>query len=155
MSPVEVEQEVQAVTFYSWMGTAGGPGEEHGCPSGQVIKISGGQFFRTDDNRKVGVPLKEARFHNGICVTADPETIKELKRIARAPGSCITEDREVFYNATMTPKQRANRAVAVARIEKEENRQLTEENSRLRKLLEEKSKETPARRRKVSPEVAA
>jgi len=138
-----VEQEVQAVVFYGWLGT-----DEKGraYPTSQIIRISGGESRKTDDGGRVRVPVKEARFHNGRFETSDPEIIKELRRKAKLQGSGITESPEVFYSMTMSAEQQLKRQAVIGNEKAAQVESLTEENNRLRRMLEEKGKSEPAPR---------
>lgn len=149
MTATAVAEKQEAVTFYSWMGIAGRAGEEHFCPSSQIVLISGGTKRLASDGSAVSVPVKEARFHNGTLTTDDPETIQSLRNLAARPGSCITENREEFYAATMTPNQKAKHAAVLGEQKDEQNRVLAEENKRLRQMLEQKASEEPAARRRA------
>ena len=138
-----VEQE--AVTFYSWLGA-----DENGrkIPSSQIIHISGGESHRASDGSKIRVPVKEARFHHGVCNTSDEETIKELRRLCKVAGTGITEDKEEFYANTMTPQQAMRRQAVIGRQNAEKLDEALEENKKLRKRLEEMGKnELPERKR--------
>lgn len=137
MPEIAVEQEVQEVTFYSWMGTDA-TGRQ--MPSSQVIHISGGNSQLSADGQKIMNPVVEAAFHNGVFRTADPMIIKELRRIAAKSGSCLTEDRERFYGATLTKDQQVHRAAIRNEQITKENESLVEENNKMRRMLEEQSK---------------
>lgn len=148
MNAAAVENEV--VTFYSWMGITGRPGEEHSCPSSQIIAISGGQKKLASDGSAVMEPVVEARFHNGIFKTDDPAVIASLRKLIAKGGSGVSESMDEFYAATMSPKQRADRAKRLHQEDATQINSLTEENNRLRQLLEQKGKEEPARRQRVA-----
>lgn len=142
------EEKIETVTFYSWMGTAGRAGEEHACPSSQIIYISGGRRRVGNDGAMVREPVKEAIFSKGKCTTSDPETIASLRRIiARNPGGGLTENVEEFYAATLTPQQRAQRAGVLNQQTTQRNEDLERENQRLRQMLEEAGKAEPPRRK--------
>jgi hypothetical protein len=147
MTAVAVEEKQETVTFYSWMGSEGRAGEEHACPSNQIIRISGGEAYRTSDGGKAKVPVVEARFQKGRFTTSDPTVIAELRRIIRNHPGGLSEDLEEFYAATLTPKQRANRAVALGQKAATERDELIQENRRLRDKLEQAGREEPARRK--------
>jgi hypothetical protein len=121
-----VVQEQEAVTFYCWVGNT---------PSSQIIHISGGERKVDRGGEIIRTVDKNAQFHNGMFSTTDPEVITILRNMCK-PGSGITEDREVFYSATMNKDQQVRRAAAKASQLEGDLAKEKEENSRLRKLLE-------------------
>src|ERR1700678_3473687 len=131
---VDELQEVAEVTFYNWLGA-----DENGrhFPSGQIIHISGGQTNRAEGGTKGDkVPVVEARFHNGIYKTGNPEIIAGLRKLIKRGNSAITEDREEFYKATLTAKESMKRQVALNEKIIGENDELLQENTRMRQMLE-------------------
>lgn len=121
-----VVHEPETATFYCWVGNT---------PSSQIIHISGGERKVDRGGEIIRTVDKNAQFHNGMFSTADPEVITVLRNMCK-PGSGITEDREVFYGATMTKEQQVRRSAAKASQLEGELSKEKEENSRLRKLLE-------------------
>jgi hypothetical protein len=134
-----VKQET--ATFYSWMGYDAR--ERRAYPSSQIIYISGGTK-KVIEGQAVREPVVEARFHNGRYTTDNPEIIMELRRIAAIGGSCISEDKEVFYAATMTVAEREKRSVVVGKERAQEVDRLVKENNRLRDQLEKQAKKQTA-----------
>jgi hypothetical protein len=132
MEEVELQEEI---TFYSFLGH---DAKGRALPSSQVVHISGGERRLASDGGRVTVPLREARFHNGIFHTADPEIIKELRRLAKVPGTGITENKEVFYGATMTPEQKVQRANILAGEQAKVMEEKDKEINKLRQMLEER-----------------
>lgn len=120
-------QEPETVTFYSWIGTT---------PSSQIIHISGGGRMMDGSGEVIKTPDKFAKFHNGVHQSADPETIAMLRHLASKPGNGITEDRELFYQATMTKEQMVKRQTNLNNQLNSELAQAKDEISRLRKQLE-------------------
>ena len=146
---VESQEVPEVATFFSWMGVEAQTPENRNprsYPSSQIIHISGGERVITSDGGRALAPLKEAKFHNGILQTDDPEIIAGLRKMiqssARRGQQCnISEDREEYYLHTMTRDQVARRATALNEVTKQQLREAYKENDRLRTLLEEKSKE--------------
>jgi hypothetical protein len=135
--------EPETATFYSWMGA-----DEKGraFPSGQVIHISGGTNVKSDDGKRIGTAVVEAHFNKGVCSTSNPEIIAELRRLMATENSGITEDKEEFYAHTMTAEQKMKRGAVIGKQQEQKLEEVTQENNRLRALLEDKGKNTPARR---------
>jgi hypothetical protein len=134
-----VEQVQETVVFYSWLGS-----DEKGrkIPSSQVIYLGGGQKRVANDGQTVQTPLCEAKFHNGVFQTSDPEKIAGVRLyIKKYPGSGVTENREEYYAATMTDEQKVRRANVLAGDRDQTISTLTLENDRLKKMLEEKGAE--------------
>ncbi len=121
-----VMQEPETATFYSWVGTT---------PSSQIIHMYGGERKVDSTGQIIRTVDVNAQFHNGMFSTSDPESIRILRNMAK-PGNGITEDREVFYNATMSKDQQVRRSAAKASQLEGDLAKEKEENSRLRKLLE-------------------
>ena len=112
----------EVVTFYHWIGK---------YPSCEIIRVKGGQRRISADGQVMHDELLEARFHNGLLTTSDPEIIALLRGKFGAPGSGITENAEEYYAHVMTPQQVAKRQIVLAAQAKDENAKLREENSRL------------------------
>jgi hypothetical protein len=145
---VAVEEKQEVATFYSWMGTAGRAGEEHACPSSQVIYISGGDKRVANDGSVVKTPVKEAIFNKGVCRTSDPEIIAKLRKIIREHPGGLSENVEEYYAATLTPQDRVKRQVHLGQQVANERDELIRENQRLKeKLLEAGREESPRRAR--------
>lgn len=125
----EPQVERDPVTFFSYIGRT---------PSSQIIHISGGGRQVDSTGEIIRTPDKYAKFHNGIHQTSDEETIVMLRRLSSRPGSGITEDREVFYANTMNDKEMNRRQSNLVKHLEAENATFKEENSRLRRLLEER-----------------
>jgi hypothetical protein len=143
----EAAVAVAPVTFFSWGGW-----DDHKkkmYPSSMVINISGGETRVANDGSKVRNPNKTAAFHNGTFTTDDPEIIAAIRKLSSQPGSNITEDREVYYQNVMGGEEKAKRAQNLLRQKDEVIEETKRENSRLKQLLEQKSQETPARRREA------
>lgn len=137
------EQGVEEVVFYSWIGWD--DKEKRAFPSQTTHNISGGQVLVAKDGTRVNTPLKEARFHNGICRTSDPEIIEKLRAVSGREQ--ITEDKEKYYDNVLTANQRAQREKALNsglrdRVQtlEEELQQSLAETSRLRDQLESQGK---------------
>jgi hypothetical protein len=122
--------EAAEVRFYHWVDK---------YPSGEIVRISGGDRRMSGDGSHFRTPMKEARFVHGVFVTSDPEIIDELRRIAKKDNS-FSENQEVFYEAVLSPEERLKRAASMGRIEAERNNELVRENSRLKRLLESKGR---------------
>ena len=132
----------KSVTFYSWMGRDA-KGRAHA--SCQVVHISGGTRGKTDGGMMVGIPVVEARFNNGVCTTDNPEIIKELRRLAKDGKTSITEDHELYLSKTLSAEDQMKRATVAGNVAQEQNRELVQENNRLRQLLEKQGKADPGR----------
>jgi hypothetical protein len=135
----EQAREQETVVFYSWLGS-----DEKGrkIPSSQVIYLGGGQKRVANDGQTVQTPLCEAKFHNGVFQTSDPEKIAGVRLyIKKYPGSGVTENREEYYAATMTDEQKVRRANALAGDMDQAINQQAQEIDRLKGLLEKKGAE--------------
>ena len=141
-----VEQET--VMFYSWLGS-----DEKGrkIPSSQVIYLGGGLKRVANDGQTVQTPVCEARFHNGVFQTNDPDKIAGLRLyIKKYPGGGVSENREDFYGATMTEQQKVTRAGILAAEKDGTIAQQSQEIDRLKKMLEEKGAEELPKRARAS-----
>lgn len=124
---VEPIQTQESITFYSWIENKG---------SSQVVQISGGQKSTDGAGRVYNVPLKTVQFNHGILHTDDPEAIAVLRKQAKK-GHGITEDHEEYLRHVLPPEQQVARLRAVAEETLKRENELSAENSRLRKQLEE------------------
>lgn len=118
----------KSVMFYHWIGNH---------PSSEIIRVRGGQRQVAGDGQVMHVELLEAKFHNGMLQTSDPEIIALFRGKFGAPGSGITEDAEEYYSHVMTPEMAKRRTLVLNANLKAEVQQLREEKSRLVAQLEE------------------
>lgn len=128
---VAVAQET--VTFYHWLGIKP---DKSAYPSSEIVHISGGERIMSS-NGPVKAPMKEARFHNGIFSTDDPETIAMLRKFCSRTGSGYTEDYETYLAAVQTPAERLKRQAGQAQIQTAKNEEILSENSRLKAKVAE------------------
>lgn len=119
---------METVVFYMTAGQRAD--KDGGCyPSSGIIRISGGERQMSKDGARFMTPMKEAKFHNGVFQTDDPESIAVLRKLAsRDPN--ITEDYEAYCSRTLTKDQRIARNGRIAETQ-------LQENSRLRQKIAE------------------
>ena len=125
---METTAPADLVTFYL---TAGQRDNKTGgfYPSSTIIRISGGERLMSKDGSRFIAPMKEARFQNGQFQTNDPETIEQLRKLARTDPN-LTEDYEVYVSRTLTKDQRIARTNRI-------NEDTGKENSRLKQKIAE------------------
>lgn len=126
---VAVAQET--VTFYHWLGIKP---DKSAYPSSEIVHISGGERIMSS-NGPVKAPMKEARFHNGIFTTDDPETIAVLRKFCAKPGSGYTESYEEYLAMVQTPAERLKRQAGQAQQQQAKTDEVLAENSRLKQKL--------------------
>jgi hypothetical protein len=123
---------VAPVTFYHWLGMKP---DKSAYPSSEILRISGGERVMGANGVPTRAPMIEARFHNGILTTEDPETITVLRKFCAKAGSGYTESYEEYLAAVMTPAERLKRQANQANTVAEENKEVLAENSRLKQKL--------------------
>jgi hypothetical protein len=119
-----VEQET--VIFYHSAGQRADGGQ---YPSSMIFRICGGERQMSKDGARFVAPMKEAKFHNGVFQTDDPETIAGLRKLA-AKDNSLTEDYETYAARVLTKDQTIRRQAAKAD-------ETTRENSRLKQKIAE------------------
>jgi|SRR5579864_8888931 len=135
---VAVAQET--VTFYHWLGIKP---DKSAYPSSEIVHISGGERIMSS-NGPVKAPMKEARFHNGIFSTDDPEVVAVLRKFCAKPGSGYTEDYETYLAAVQTPAERLKRQAGQATQQAAKNEEILSENSRLKAKVAELERKAKA-----------
>jgi hypothetical protein len=141
----------ETATFYCW---AGQDHKGRSMPSGQAIFISGGSKVLAKDGSTFQTPLIVGQFHNGMCVSSDPEVIEGLRKKCGA-GMGITEDREEYYNHVQTAEERARRTGNInSQLQGELNKanEKLAENNRLIAKLQAQAAATPKTRAGRKPE---
>jgi hypothetical protein len=91
----------EKVTFYAWVERS---------PSSMTMRISGGQRAKDANSGAImAMAHKEIRFNMGMLHTDDPETIRELRKLASKPDSGVTEDYDLYLSKVEPPKRREER----------------------------------------------
>jgi len=123
-----IERQPESRTFYHWIDK---------YPSSEIIGVKGGVSRLASDGSKVREPVLEARFHNGVLTTSDPDVIAAMEKLMRSsPG--YTEDREEYYSHVLTADETKRRLANQNSELRAENEQNKEEIGRLRAMLEER-----------------
>jgi hypothetical protein len=139
---METAVQQETVTFYHWLGIKP---DKSAYPSSEIVHISGGERVLGANGIPIKAPMKEARFHNGIFSTDDPEVIAVLRKFCSRAGSGYTENYEEYLAAVQTPAERLKRQANIGQLAEEQKQELLTENSRLRATiarLEGKSKQS-------------
>jgi hypothetical protein len=137
-----METAVEAVTFYHWLGLKP---DGSSYPSSEILHVSGGERVMGSNGAPIKTPMKEARFHNGIFQTEDPETIACLRRMCAKNGAGYTESYEEYLSHVMTPAERLKRQANQGLVAAAEAKEVLAENSRLKQKLAELEKKQPRR----------
>jgi hypothetical protein len=132
-----MDTAVEPVTFYHYLGLKP---DGSSYPSSEIVHVSGGERMMGANGSPMKSPMKEARFHNGIFQTDDPETIAMLRKFCSRPGAGYTESYEEYLSHVQTPAERLKRQAGQASVAAAQNVEVLAENSRLRAKLAELEK---------------
>lgn len=122
----EVATEQETATFFH---SAGARADGGAYPSSMIMRISGGERMMGLNGIPTRSREKEARFHNGVFQTSDPEIIRVLREKANVDPS-LTENYE-SYAARVLTKEQQNRRLS------HQMEDTLKENSRLKQKLAE------------------
>jgi hypothetical protein len=132
-----METAVEPVTFYHYLGLKP---DGSSYPSSEIIHVSGGERIMGSNGAPIKTPMKEARFHNGVFQTDDPEVIACLRKFCSKAGAGYTENYEEYLVHVMTPAERLKRQANQGIVAAAERDKILEENSRLKAKLAEVQK---------------
>lgn len=129
---LDPQVDTEGATFYAIIENKG---------SSEEVHISGGQK-QVIEGHVMMAPTVSVRFHMGILhLRADQAAeIATMRKLCAKPGSHYTEDVETYLKAVEDPKRCIARLAAKSAQAMQANDELTQENSRLKAMLQKQSK---------------